>query len=88
MEGLKLSATSRKNANVLLHIAGYFKKQLSSDEKGELLGLIEEYRKGCLPLAIPLALLRHYVRKHRQEYLETQLYLYPHPVELMLRNHA
>jgi uncharacterized protein YbgA (DUF1722 family) len=88
MEGLRLPTTSRKNTNVLLHIAGYFKKHLSADEKSELLGLIEEYRKGFLPLAVPLTLLRHYVRKYKQPYLETQFYLSPHPTELMLRNHA
>jgi uncharacterized protein YbgA (DUF1722 family)/uncharacterized protein YbbK (DUF523 family) len=88
MEGLRLLATVKKNTNVLLHIAGYFKKQLSSDDKRELLEVIEEYLKGYIPLIVPVVLLNHYVRKFDKPYLKTQFYLNPHPVELMLRNHV
>lgn len=88
MEGLRLQATTRKNTNVLQHIMGYFKKELTSDEKRELLELIDHYHKGNLPLIVPLALLKHYVRKYEKPYLAEQFYLDPHPVELQLRNHA
>jgi uncharacterized protein YbgA (DUF1722 family) len=37
MEALKLKTTVKKNINVLQHMMGYFKKQLSADEKHELL---------------------------------------------------
>jgi uncharacterized protein YbgA (DUF1722 family) len=37
---------------------------------------------------VPLTLLRHYVRKYNQQYLRGQVYLSPHPAELMLRNHV
>ncbi|MCK5552566.1 MAG: DUF523 and DUF1722 domain-containing protein, partial [Deltaproteobacteria bacterium] len=33
MEALRLKSTAKKNTNVLAHISGYFKKQLSWDEK-------------------------------------------------------
>jgi uncharacterized protein YbgA (DUF1722 family) len=36
---------------------------------------------------VPLTLLKHYVNKYEQHYLQQQLYLSPHPAELMLRNH-
>jgi uncharacterized protein YbgA (DUF1722 family) len=88
MEGLRLKATIRKNTNVLQHIMGYFKKLLTSDEKLELLEVIDHYYKGYLPLIVPLALLKHYVRKYDQPYLKEQFYLDPHPIELQLRNHA
>jgi uncharacterized protein YbgA (DUF1722 family)/uncharacterized protein YbbK (DUF523 family) len=88
MEGLRLLATIKKNTNVLLHIAGYFKKRLSSDDKRELLEVIEEYHKGYIPLIVPIVLINHYVRKFDEPYLKTQFYLNPHPVELMLRNHV
>lgn len=88
MEGLQVPATAKKNANVLLHMAGYFKDDLSADEKKELLGVITDYRGGLVPLIVPITLLRHYVRKYREEYLEQQHYLNPHPQELMLRNHV
>ncbi len=88
MEGLKLIATKKKNTNVLQHIAGYFKKQLTAEEKRELLGLIVNYHKGLVPLIAPVVLLRHYVSKYEQPYLSGQYYLFPHPLELMLRNHV
>lgn len=88
MEGLRLKATIKKNTNVLQHITGYFKKRLTSDEKLELIELINHYYDGYLPLVVPLALLKHYVRKYEQPYLAEQFYLDPHPIELQLRNHA
>jgi uncharacterized protein YbgA (DUF1722 family)/uncharacterized protein YbbK (DUF523 family) len=88
MEGLRLLATTKKNTNVLSHIAGYFKKQLSSEDKRELLEVIEQYHNGHIPLIVPIVLINHYVRKFEQPYLKMQFYLNPHPVELMLRNHV
>ena len=88
MEALKLRATAKKNANVLMHMAGYFKDQLSSGEKAELVGIIEMYRKEMIPLIVPITLLNHYVRKYDQPYLRDQYYLNPHPIELQLRNHV
>ena len=88
MEALKLKTTSKKNSNVLMHMMGYFKEQLSSDEKKELLGVIDFYRKGHIPLIVPITLINHYVRKYEQPYLKEQIYLNPHPLELQLRNHV
>lgn len=88
MEALHLVATSRKNTNVLSHIMGYFKKQLTGDEKQELLEIIEHYYKGLIPLVVPVTILNHYVRKYNEPYLKRQHYLNPHPLELMLRNHV
>lgn len=88
MEALRLQATSRKHTNVLLHAMGYFKKQLTADEKAELLDVIGTYQKGYVPLIVPITLMNHYVRKYREPYLKRQHYFNPHPVELMLRNHA
>ena len=88
MECLRLVATVKKNTNVLQHIVGYFKNQLSSDDKKELLEVIENYHKGYIPLIVPIVLVKHYVRKFDEPYLGKQYYLNPHPLELMLRNHA
>jgi uncharacterized protein YbgA (DUF1722 family)/uncharacterized protein YbbK (DUF523 family) len=88
MESLMLKTTPKKNANVLQHMMGYFKEQLSSDEKQELLEVIEVYRKGYTPLIVPITLIQHYVRKYDQPYLKEQIYLNPHPLELQLRNHV
>ena len=88
MEGLKLLSTTKKNTNVLNHMLGYFRKQISSGEKQELLGVIEDYHKGLVPLIVPVTLIKHYVRKYDERYLARQHYLNPHPAELMLRNHV
>jgi len=88
MEGLQLLATAKKNTNVLSHIAGYFKSVLSSEDKRELLEVIENYHKGYVPLIVPIVLINHYVRKFDESYLKEQFYLNPHPIELMLRNHV
>lgn len=87
-EALGLAATPAKNTNVLQHIMGYFKKDLSHDEKQELLEVIDGYRLGHVPLVVPVTLLNHYVRKFKPAYLIDQTYLRPHPVELALRNHV
>jgi uncharacterized protein YbgA (DUF1722 family)/uncharacterized protein YbbK (DUF523 family) len=88
LQALGLKATPTKHVNVIMHMMGYFKKQLSPDEKQELLELIGNYRSGNLPLIVPLTLMGHYVRKYDQPYLKNQVYLNPHPLELKLRNHV
>lgn len=87
-EALSLRATVSKHTNVLMHVMGYFKNQLSGDEKQEVLELIGNYRSGHLPLIVPVTLLNHFVRKYSQPYLSVQTYLNPHPLDLQLRNHV
>jgi len=88
LESLKIKAAPAKHVNVLQHMMGYFKEQLSADEKNELLDVIHAYRNGYLPLIVPVTLLNHYVRKYNEPYLKDQIYLNPHPAELQLRNHV
>lgn len=88
MKALALHATPSKQVNTLHHIMGFFKHQLKSWEKQELLGLIEQYRQHLLPLIVPITLLNHYIRKYQHDYLLQQVYLAPHPQELLLRNHV
>jgi len=83
---LSTRPSSKRHANVLYHALGYLKKVLSPFEKQELVQLIEDYRTGLVPLIVPITLLRHHVAMHEISYLEGQLYLEPHPRELMLRN--
>lgn len=88
LEGFKIKATVKKNTNVLYHILGHFKKNLSEDEKSEVVEIINNYHRGLVPLIVPITLLQHYVRKYQEQYLIKQYYLQPHPIELMLRNHV
>jgi uncharacterized protein YbgA (DUF1722 family)/uncharacterized protein YbbK (DUF523 family) len=87
-EAMSVKPSVAKHTNVLHHVMGYFKKELSADEKQELLDIIAEYRRGFIPLIVPVTLLNHYVRRYREPYLKEQTYLNPHPLELQLRNHV
>ena len=73
-ELLEYLPTVSKHVNVMQHILGYFKKELETWEKEEVLDALESYRSGRLQIAVPLTLLRHYVRKYHKEYLEKQTY--------------
>lgn len=88
MTALAVKATVRKHVNVLQHILGYFKGQLAAREKAELLGVIGDYHRGLTPLIVPLTLIKHYVQQFEVHYIRDQVYLNPHPKELMLRNHV
>lgn len=88
MKSLHLNTTVKKNVNVLQHMLGYFKKQLTLDEKQEALEVIGHYHQGLVPLVVPLTLINHFVRKYGELYLQQQVYLNPHPLELRLRNHS
>ncbi|MCX8030909.1 MAG: DUF523 and DUF1722 domain-containing protein [Thermodesulfovibrionales bacterium] len=88
IEALKLLATVKKNTNVLQHIYGYLKKYLTDDEKNELNDIIHNYHKQLYPLIVPITLIKFLVKKYDEPYLKSQVYLNPHPIELMLRNHV
>jgi uncharacterized protein YbgA (DUF1722 family)/uncharacterized protein YbbK (DUF523 family) len=88
MAALGETATTRRHSNVLQHMAGYFSKQLDPGARQELQSVIEDYRSGLIPLVVPLTFIGHYVRIYDVAYLRGQVYLEPHPKELMLRNHV
>lgn len=88
MQALGVTATRRRHTNVLQHMAGYFKRDIDEAARRELAVVIDDYRLGLVPLIVPMTLVRHYVRLVKVAYLETQVYLQPHPKELMLRNHV
>jgi uncharacterized protein YbgA (DUF1722 family)/uncharacterized protein YbbK (DUF523 family) len=88
MKALRVKATVRKHVNVLQHIVGFFKNRLSAQEKRELLGVIDDYHRELTPLIVPMTLIKHYVRMFEVGYIRDQVYLNPHPKELMLRNHV
>ena len=88
MEALKYKTTPKKNTDVLLHMIGFLKKIITKDDKKDILNAIEEYRQELVPLIVPITLIVHYVKKYNVDYLQDQIYLKPHPKELMLRNHV
>ncbi len=81
-------ATVSRHVNVLEHLFGHVKKKISRREKAEIATAIEDYRERRVPLVVPVTLLRFLVTAHEVDYVRGQLYLEPHPRELMLRNHV
>ncbi len=88
MAALERPASRGRNANVLQHAAGHLKKKLDPSAREELAELVHDYRKGLVPLVVPITLIGHHVRRHDVDYLKGQVFLEPHPKELMLRNHV
>jgi len=86
MSSLVRPASRKQHVNVLQHLLGYLKQQIDTEDKAEMLDVIEQYRDGIVPLIVPITLLKHHFRRHPHEYIEQQVYLTPHPHELMLRN--
>jgi len=89
METLAIWATRGKHANALTHAFGFVKDYLDARDKTELIGLIEDYRRGIVPLVVPITLLKHHLGRHpAPEWIQKQVYLNPYPKELLLRNHV
>jgi uncharacterized protein YbgA (DUF1722 family)/uncharacterized protein YbbK (DUF523 family) len=86
MGGLAKLATPRRHANVLQHALGHLRGRVEPAVSREILALVEDYARGLVPLVVPTTMLRHYVKRAEIEYLAGQIYLDPHPKELMLRN--
>jgi uncharacterized protein YbgA (DUF1722 family)/uncharacterized protein YbbK (DUF523 family) len=86
MEALARPASRKQHVNVLQHLLGYLKEQLDAEDKAEMLEVIEHYREGIVPFVVPVTLLKHHFRRHPHDYVKRQVYLSPHPHELMLRN--
>ncbi|KGT90394.1 membrane protein [Erwinia typographi] len=85
MDLLKNLATRGNHTNVLMHVQGYFRPQLTSKQRQELAALIEHYRQGLQPLLVPIAMLKHYLSEYPEPYLQQQRYFEPYPEALRLR---
>ncbi len=88
MTTLKVKASAKKHTNVMHHILGYLKRDLDARDKAELVAVIADYHRERAPLIVPLTLLKHHLARVEIPYLRDQIYLNPHPKELMLRNHV
>jgi len=86
MQALKVRATRGNHVNVLQHIQGYLKTELTADDKQELVQTIDSYRLGMLPLIVPITLLNHYFRRFPDSYIANSWYMRPYPAEMKLQN--
>jgi uncharacterized protein YbgA (DUF1722 family)/uncharacterized protein YbbK (DUF523 family) len=86
MKTLRRPATRNNHTKVLRRIQGCLKANLERGDKAEMLDVINQYCRGRVPLIVPITLLKHHLRRHPNPYIDGQVYLNPHPTELMLRN--
>jgi uncharacterized protein YbgA (DUF1722 family) len=87
MRALRAPATRASHVGVLRHIVGRFERRLPAAATRELLGLIGDYAAGRVPLIVPITLINHHAARLDVAAVRDQVYLHPHPKELMLRNH-
>ena len=79
-------ATRGRNANALLHAYSRIGRALAAPRRSDLVARIDAYRRGEVPLSVPVALLAHYASGGDLPWLETQTFLAPFPAELRLRH--
>ncbi|GAA5189438.1 DUF523 and DUF1722 domain-containing protein [Ferrimonas gelatinilytica] len=85
MAALARPASRRGHTNVLQHLQGYFKRDITTGERQQLHQTILDYRQGKVPLMAPLSVLRHLLVRFPKPYVQSQSYLQPHPEALALR---
>ncbi len=77
----------RRGRSLAFSPDGISERDLSGDDKQELLGLIEDYRHELVPLILPLPLLKHHPSRYPvPEWVHQQVCLNPYAKELMLRS--
>ncbi|MGD8331401.1 MAG: DUF523 and DUF1722 domain-containing protein [Acidobacteriota bacterium] len=88
MAALARPASRQRQVNTLHHLCGFLKDELDAAEKAELLDVIEQYRRGIVPIVAPLTLLRAHLRRIEHPWVNKQVYLAPYPRDLGLRSHV
>ena len=86
MQVLKTPASRKRHVNVLQHLLGYLRKHVDAVNRADLVGVIDDYRRGMVPLVVPVTLLQHHFHSNPHPWISRQVYMKPHPRELMLRN--
>jgi len=85
--GLMQGGGASMHFNVLQHILVQLERHIAPADRAELLDMLETYRRGEIPLAVPVRCLRRHFHCHADESIGMQCYLWPYPDELGLRNH-
>lgn len=72
-----------RNINMLLHLFGYFSKDLTADEKAYFLDILEDYHEKRIPYSVPLNLIHAWVIRFDEPYLKRQRIFEPFPNALV-----
>lgn len=76
MEALKQPATTGTNTNALQHAAGFLSHRMDPEDRKQLAAMMDDYRRGLVPLSAPLALLRRHAIEQGAEYVLRQSFLH------------
>jgi uncharacterized protein YbgA (DUF1722 family)/uncharacterized protein YbbK (DUF523 family) len=86
MTAMRKTVPRRRHAMVMERMLGYLRRHLDASDRQELRELLGRYRRGEMPLIVPVTMLRHYLKRLPENHAARQVYLWPHPDELALRN--
>ena len=76
----------KKTTNVLEHMLGFFKKDLDTEDKAHILGLMDKYREKTIPLVAITEVFKLFAKKYEKTFLLRQCFLNPYPESLALRS--
>jgi uncharacterized protein YbgA (DUF1722 family)/uncharacterized protein YbbK (DUF523 family) len=86
MSAMRKPVPRRRHAMVMERMLGYLRRDIDAQDRQELRDLLGSYRRGEMPLIVPVTMLRHYLKRLPHNHAARQVYLWPHPDELALRN--
>jgi uncharacterized protein YbgA (DUF1722 family)/uncharacterized protein YbbK (DUF523 family) len=73
------------NCNVLTKAAGYFTSKLTHEEKAFFLDSVEKYRSFIQPLSASLSILKSWIIRFNEYYLQKQTFFEPFPEKLSIQ---
>ncbi len=83
VKALEVPSSTMRNVNMLLHLFGYFSKQLTQEEKIFFLDNLEKYQNKRVPFSLPLTIIKAWVIRFENEYLLSQKIFEAFPMELI-----
>lgn len=86
MQGMQRLVSRGAHVNTLQHLFGFYRADLSAEERAEAHDQLQAYQRGEVPLVVPMSLLRMFQRRFPSDYVGSQHYLSPYPDQLGLRN--
>jgi len=75
--------SSGRNINMLMHLFGYFKKEINVEEKAYFLETLEQYSSRKIPFRVPLSIIYAWVIRFNHTYLKSQTIFNPFPEAIL-----
>ncbi len=69
--------------NMLMHLLGYFKKELTQEEKAYFLDILEQYSQKKIPFSVPISIIYSWVIRFNEPYLKEQTIFRPYPIDIL-----